>query len=80
MLTECFNPACRRRLDYLRDGRVIRTVHTASFPTSLEHYWLCGSCYGKFDFEFKPNGAVTLCPKRRAVSSTLGPVVDYLAG
>jgi hypothetical protein len=80
MLTECFNPACRRRLDYLRDGRVIRTVHPAGSPLSLEHYWLCGSCYGKFDFEFKPNGAVTLCPKRPAVSSTPGPVIDYLAG
>ena len=80
MLTECFNPACRRRLDYLRDGRVIRTIHTASSPMSLEHYWLCGSCYSEFDFEFEPNGAVTLSLRRRAVSSTVGPVIDYLAG
>jgi hypothetical protein len=54
MLTECFNPACRRRLDYLRDGRVIRTVQTATSPMSLEHYWLCGSCYGEFTLSLSP--------------------------
>ena len=32
MLTECFNPACRKKLDYLRDGRVIRTVHLLAHP------------------------------------------------
>jgi hypothetical protein len=61
MLTECFNPACRKKLEYLRDGRVIRTICTSGSAMSVEHYWLCGNCYGKFDFEFKPDGTVTLC-------------------
>jgi hypothetical protein len=80
MLTECFNPACRKRLDYLRNGRVVRTIHKSSAETSLEHYWLCGSCYGKFDFAFKPDGSVTLCPRRRPVAPSVSPIIDYLAG
>ena len=65
MLTECFNPTCRKKLDYLRNGRVVRMVRTSSTSAkSVEHYWLCGSCYGKFDFEFKPDGTVALCTPR----------------
>ena len=33
MLTECFNPACRKKLDYLRNGRVVRMVPTSSTST-----------------------------------------------
>ena len=80
MLTECFNPACRKKLDYLRDGRVIRTVRASTPAMSLEHYWLCGSCYEKFDFEFKPDDAVTLCPRTRLIACPVNPLIDYLAG
>jgi hypothetical protein len=78
MLTECFNPACRKKLDYLRNGRVVRTSSTLA--KSVEHYWLCGSCYGKVDFEFKPDGTVALCPKSRAVAASISPLINYLAG
>ena len=81
MLTECFNPACRKKLDYLRNGRVVRMIRTTSTPAkSVEHYWLCGSCYGKFDFEFKPDGTVSLCPRRGAVATGMSRLSDYLAG
>jgi hypothetical protein len=78
MLTECFNPACRKKLDYLRNGRVVRTSSTSA--KSVEHYWLCGSCYGKFDFEFTSDGTVALCTKRRAVTASISPLINYLAG
>ena len=80
MLSECFNPACRKKLDYLRNGRVIRTISTSASVRSVEHYWLCGSCYGKFDFEFKPDGTVTLRLRRAVVANSTSPLIDYLAG
>jgi hypothetical protein len=80
MLTKCFNPACHKKLDYLRHGRVVRMVRPTSTVKSVEHYWLCGSCYGKFDFDFKADGAVALCPRRRAVTTGTSPLIDYLAG
>jgi hypothetical protein len=80
MLTECFNPACHKQLDYLRSGRVVRTIRTTTSAKSVEHYWLCGSCYGEFDFEFRPDGTVTLCARRRPVTTGISPLIDSLAG
>jgi hypothetical protein len=80
MLTECFNPACRKELDYLRNGRVIRTIGSSTATMSVEHYWLCGTCYRWFDFEFKPDGTVVLSRRTRAVASSERPLIDYLAG
>jgi hypothetical protein len=80
MLSECFNPACHKKLDYLRYGRVVRTVRTSSTGKSVEHYWLCGVCYGKFDFEFKADGSVALCGRSRADAAGTSPLIDYLAG
>ena len=80
MLTECFNPACRRNLDYLRSGRVVRTVRTTDGSKSVEHYWLCGSCYGNFDFDFKPDGSVAVSRRRSKVTTGVNPLIDSLAG
>jgi hypothetical protein len=80
MLTECFNPACRKKLDYLRNGRVVRTVRTTDSAKSVEHFWLCGSCYGRFDFEFRPDGSVVVCRRRRKAASGINPLIDSLAG
>jgi hypothetical protein len=80
MLTECFNPACHKKLEYLRNGRVIRTICTSGSTLSVEHYWLCGTCYGRFDFEFKPDGTVILCPRRTPAAVSTRPLIDYLAG
>jgi hypothetical protein len=80
MLTKCFNPACQKTLDYLRYGRVVRVVRTSATGKFLEHYWLCGLCYGEFDFEFKADGSVGLGRRNRAVSTGVRPLIDYLAG
>ncbi len=80
MLSECFNPACHKKLDYLRYGRVVRTVRTSSTGKSVEHYWLCGVCYGKFDFEFKADGSVGLCHRNRADAAGMSTLIDFRAG
>ena len=41
MLTKCFNPGCDKTLDYLRYGRVVRSVRTAlHWKAEAEHDWL----------------------------------------
>ena len=82
MLSECFNPACHKKLDYLRYGRVVRTIHTSATGKYVEHYWLCGVCYGVFDFEFKADGSVALCRRNGSVATGAGihPLIDSLAG
>jgi hypothetical protein len=77
MLSECFNPACHKKLDYLRYGRVVRTSCTGK---SVEHYWLCGVCYGIFDFEFKADGSVALFRRDRVGAPHLSAAVDSMAG
>jgi hypothetical protein len=63
MIDRCFNPSCRRKLDYLRDGRVVRVIRGKDEDMSVEHYWLCGPCYLMHDFEFSPEGGVSLRPR-----------------
>lgn len=65
MLSECFNPSCRRKLDYLRDGRVVRVTHADGDWIRVEHFWLCGSCYTTYDFEFHPDGSISLAPRAK---------------
>lgn len=76
MLTECFNPECRKKLEYLRNGRVIRTVRNASSQLSVEHFWLCGSCYSIFDFGFGPDGTVALRPRSRIAEQSVSHFTD----
>lgn len=60
VIDRCFNPACRRNLLYLQDGRVVRIMRGKADNTSVEHYWLCGPCYATHDFEFPADGPVTI--------------------
>src|ERR1700722_8405028 len=60
MIDRCFNPLCRRTLQYLRDGRVVRVIRGKDADISVEHYWLCGACYEDHNFAFSPDGAVSL--------------------
>ena len=60
MIDRCFNPDCRRKLEYLRDGRVVRILREKDDNVSVEHYWLCGACYRDHDFEFPEDGSVQL--------------------
>ena len=63
MIKHCFNSACNRELRYLRDGRVVRVIRGKDEQASMEHYWLCGSCYQFYDFVFPPDGTVALGPR-----------------
>lgn len=60
MIDRCFNPTCKRKLDYLRDGRVVRVIRGKNEGNSVEHFWLCGPCYRTHDFEFHEDGSVSL--------------------
>ena len=60
MIDRCFNPVCGRKLQYLRDGRVVRVIRGKAADISVEHYWLCGSCYEDHNFVFSPDGVVSL--------------------
>jgi hypothetical protein len=60
MIDRCFNPLCRRTLQYLRDGRVVRVIRGKDADISVERYWLCGACYEDHNFAFSPDGAVSL--------------------
>ena|ERR1700722_15178419 len=66
MIDKCFNPACGIAMRYLRDGRVIRVTRKRDGRALVEHHWLCGLCSRTHDFEFLPDGAVTLKEKTSA--------------
>lgn len=60
MIDCCFNPACKKQLRYLREGRVVRVIAKNPDRLQIEHYWLCGECYKSHDFVFGSDGDVTL--------------------
>lgn len=60
MVDTCFNPACKKQLRYLRDGRVVRVVGKNPDRLEIQHYWLCGRCYQSYDFVFGSDGTVVL--------------------
>lgn len=60
MISECFNPDCRKKLDYLRSGQVVRVVHQNGAKAEIEHFWLCGDCCRFSDLRFLANGSLTL--------------------
>ncbi len=69
MIDRCFNPDCRRKLHYLRDGRVVRVIAGEGEHEVIEHFWLCGPCYEEYDFAFPPGGEVILERKPRTKRS-----------
>lgn len=50
MVNNCANPACKKPLHYLREGKVFlfsqkeTTSNGGKVPQRLEHFWLCGEC------------------------------------
>jgi LSD1 subclass zinc finger protein len=50
LISQCLNSECRRPLDYLRGGRIVRTEYLVGMCLKLEHFWLCGDCSRCFDF------------------------------
>jgi hypothetical protein len=60
MISRCFNPACKKRLRYLRDARVVRVIRNQNGQFRVEHFWLCGPCYSLYDFAFSEAGTTFL--------------------
>jgi len=45
MVSQCANPECRRKLHYLRDGKIYQfALSPKTGSRRLEHFWLCGQC------------------------------------
>jgi hypothetical protein len=63
MLSECFNPACRKELRYLRSGKVVMALRQGVDRIEAEHFWLCGACYVSYDFRFGEDGNPSLITK-----------------
>jgi hypothetical protein len=68
MIDRCFNPACKRKLHYLRDGRVVRVIAGKGATQKPEHFWLCGPCYEEYNFVF-PAGDIALETRPRVKQS-----------
>jgi len=69
MISECFNPLCREKLEYLRTGKVIQVVRGKGEDVKIEHFWLCGECQKTHDLRVLPDGVVVLTS--REVRSSL---------
>jgi len=41
VIDRCFNPTCKKRLRYLRDGPVVRVIRNQNGQLRVEHFWLC---------------------------------------
>ena len=78
VISECFNPACRTKLHYLRDGKVIRLIHTESRGVRIEHFWLCGACYMSHDLLFDKNGVLSLVTKLSDESHKTHPELRWI--
>jgi hypothetical protein len=79
MISECFNPSCRRELTYLRDGRVVRIVRDD--PTGahrVEHFWLCGSCHLQYDFCFTDDKLLSIGPQMRGIRLKMKPEIQWV--
>lgn len=69
MLAKCVNPACSKRLHYLRDGKVFHIerpapiVETGKQSHNVEHFWLCGDCCQHMTVHFDPQSGVQVVPR-----------------
>ena len=80
MISQCLNPACRKELHYLRNGRVIRTTRRIGAEVQVAHFWLCGECHIDYDFLFAKDGRVSLAPRPRFIAHAESdqPALDLL--
>lgn len=65
MLIRCCNSKCKAPFHH-REGRLIRFSRvrakskTSDKQTSIEHFWLCGTCARLFVFECGPGSRVKI--------------------
>jgi hypothetical protein len=78
MISECFNPSCRRELKYLRDGRVVSFIHDDPGGLRVEHFWLCGSCHLQYDFCFTDDMALAIGPQMRRRRLKTEPEIEWI--
>jgi hypothetical protein len=78
MISECFNPSCRRELTYLRDGRVVRIIRDDPGGLRVEHFWLCGSCYLQYDFCFTDDRALSIGLQMRDTRLKTKPEIQWV--
>lgn len=78
MISECFNPVCRKKLDYLRTGQVVRVVRENGPNVEIEHFWLCGECRRTHDLRLMPNGQVVLYTYSAKTEVASGRVLRWL--
>jgi hypothetical protein len=71
MVSCCANPACRKPLHYLREGKIfLFSVHRSREPQDfavprLEHFWLCGTCSREWTLGMDGKDGVELIRLRR---------------
>ncbi len=71
MVSECSNPACRAPFLYLRAGRVFTLRRQSPLAGStVEHFWLCGSCAEYLSLEFDRNAAASVVRRRSSHATT----------
>ena len=79
MISECFNPSCRRELTYLRDGRVVRIIRDdPGGAHRVEHFWLCGSCHLQYDFCFTDDKLLSLEPEMGGIRLKMKPEIQWI--
>jgi hypothetical protein len=77
MISECFNPACRKKLEYLRSGKVIGVVRQNGPKVEIEHFWLCGDCHKQHDLRLLADGTVVLKPYQVGPSNTSSRAIHW---
>jgi hypothetical protein len=63
MIDRCFNPDCKQKLEYLRDGRVVRVIRDQDEVISVEHFGSVVPVSISTIFEFPADGSVALRKK-----------------
>ena len=65
MVSQCANPACGAQFLYFGEGQLITVRHPVHNHTesSVEFFWLCGTCATEMTFEISPDGGVNLVPR-----------------
>jgi hypothetical protein len=79
VISQCFNPSCRRELMYLRDGRVVRIIRDNSAGAlRVEHFWLCGSCHLQYEFWFTDEKVLSIRSRVRAARPKTEPQIRWI--